>query len=329
MHGLSHTMTIFLLLIGLGLLVAGGELLVRGAVRLAERFGLSPLLIGLTLVGFGTSTPELVTSLQAAFKGSPGIAVGNVVGSNTANILLILGVAALLFPVAVAKGTFKRDGLVLAAASLACLGAVLMGGLTPVIGAVFLAALIAYIGFAFWQERNVEAVPASGATGAPPVPPGKGGIALDIVFVIAGLALTIAGARFAVDGAITLARMFDVSETLIGLTVVAVGTSLPELVTSVMAALKRQGDIAFGNIVGSNIYNVFGILGVTALVKPIPVPPEIAAFDIWIMLGATALLILFAISRWRIGRIEGAVLLAAYVAYTAWLILTATGQNPA
>ncbi|MFN3312760.1 MAG: calcium/sodium antiporter [Hyphomonas sp.] len=322
-------MTILLLLIGLGLLVAGGELLVRGAVRLAERFGLSPLLIGLTLVGFGTSTPELVTSLQAAFKGSPGIAVGNVVGSNTANILLILGIAALIFPVAVAKGTFKRDGLVLALASLACLGAVLMGGLTPIIGAVFVAALAGYILFAFWQERNVETAPASGTGGVTPVAPNKGGIALDIVLVVAGLALTILGARFAVDGAITLARMFDVSETLIGLTVVAVGTSLPELVTSVMAALKRQGDIAFGNIVGSNIYNVFGILGVTAMVKPIPVPPEIAAFDIWIMLGATALLILFAVSRWRIGRIEGAVLLASYVAYTAWLVLTATGQNPA
>lgn len=320
-------MTILLLLIGLGLLVAGGELLVRGAVRLAERFGLSSLLIGLTLVGFGTSTPELVTSLQAAFKGSPGIAVGNVVGSNTANILLILGVAALIFPVAVARGTFMRDGLVLAFASLACLGAVLTGGLTPILGAVFVAALAGYILSAFWQERIVVAAPASG--NVTQVQPSKSGIALDIVFVIAGLALTIAGARFAVDSAITLARMFDVSETLIGLTVVAVGTSLPELVTSVMAALKRQGDIAFGNIVGSNIYNVFGILGVTAMVKPIPVPPEIAAFDIWIMLGATALLILFAVSRWRIGRIEGGVLLAAYVAYTAWLVLTASGQNPA
>ncbi len=320
-------MTILLLLIGLGLLVAGGELLVRGAVRLAERFGLSSLLIGLTLVGFGTSTPELVTSLQAAFKGSPGIAVGNVVGSNTANILLILGVAALIFPVAVARGTFKRDGLVLALSSLACLGAVLMGGLTPILGAVFLAALAGYILFAFWQERTVEAGPTAG--NAAPVPQSKGGIALDIVLVIAGLALTIAGARFAVDGAITLARMFEVSETLIGLTVVAVGTSLPELVTSVMAALKRQGDIAFGNIVGSNIYNVFGILGVTAMVKPVPIPPEIAAFDIWVMLGAAALLILFAVSRWRIGRIEGGVLLAGYVAYTAWLVLTAAGQNPA
>ncbi|MFN7055371.1 calcium/sodium antiporter [Hyphomonas sp.] len=304
-------MSFLFLIFGLALLVAGGEFLVRGAVRLAERLSLSPLLIGLTLVGFGTSTPELVTSLEAAFRGSPGIAIGNVVGSNTANILLILGISALLFPVAVARGTFLRDGIVLSAASLACLGAVLAGQLSPALGAAFVTALAGYIFFAFRQERQAPASGAGPEAEALAATATRRHIALDLLLVAGGLALTILGARFAVDGAISLARMFSVSETIIGLTVVAVGTSLPELVTSVMAAIKRQGDIAFGNIVGSNIYNVFGILGVTAMVKPIPVPAEIAAFDIWVMLGATALLLAFSVSRWRIGRIEGGVLLAA------------------
>lgn len=313
-------MTILFLLLGLVLLVAGGELLVRGAVQLAQKFRISPLLIGLTLVGFGTSTPELVTSLQAAFAGSPGIAVGNVVGSNIANILLILGISAIIFPIAVARGTFKRDGIVLALSTLMCLGAVLYGQLTPVLGAVFVAALGGYIYFAFRQERqsNAAADAAAGTiTDAPK--PSPAGIALDLVFVIGGLALTILGARFLVTSAIDIARDFNVSETIIGLTIVAVGTSLPELVTSVMAALRKHGDIAFGNIVGSNIYNVLGILGVTAMVKPIPVPPQIASLDIWVMIAATVLLFMTATSRWRIGRVEGGIMLAAYVGYCVWL----------
>ncbi|MCU0730510.1 MAG: calcium/sodium antiporter [Hyphomonas sp.] len=318
-------MTILLLIVGLVFLVAGGELLVRGAVQLAQKFRISPLLIGLTLVGFGTSTPELVTSLQAAFAGSPGIAVGNVVGSNTANILLILGITALIFPVAVARDTFRRDGVVLGLSTLMCLGAVLYGQLTPLLGAIFVASLAGYIIYAFRQERqsNAAADAAAGiATAAPG--PSLGGIALDLVFVIGGLALTILGARFLVTSAIDIARDFNVSETVIGLTIVAVGTSLPELVTSVMAALRKHSDIAFGNIVGSNIYNVFGILGVTAIIKPIDVPPQIASLDIWVMLAATVLLFITATSRWRIGRVEGGIMLAAYVAYSIWLGMNAS-----
>lgn len=313
-------MTILFLLLGLVLLVAGGELLVRGAVQLAQKFRISPLLIGLTLVGFGTSTPELVTSLQAAFAGSPGIAVGNVVGSNIANILLILGITALIFPVVVARETFKRDGIVLAIGTLMCLGAVLYGQLTPLLGAVFVAALAGYIYFAFRQERqsNAAADAAAGIVNDSPKP-SVPGIALDLLFVVGGLALTILGARFLVTSAIDIARDFNVSETVIGLTIVAVGTSLPELVTSVMAALRKHSDIAFGNIVGSNIYNIFGILGVTAIIKPIDVPPQIASLDIWVMIGATVLLFLTATSRWRIGRVEGGVMLAAYVGYSVWL----------
>jgi len=313
-------MTILFLLLGLVLLVAGGELLVRGAVQLAEKFRISPLLIGLTLVGFGTSTPELVTSLQAAFAGSPGIAVGNVVGSNTANILLILGITALIFPVTVAKATFKRDGLALTISAAMCLGAVLYGHLTPLLGALFVASLGGYVYYAFQQERqsNAAADLAAGITVEAPRP-SAGLIALDLLFVIGGLALTIFGARFLVSSAIDIARDFNVSETVIGLTIVAVGTSLPEFVTSVMAAFRKHSDIAFGNIVGSNIYNIFGILGVTAIIKPIDVPAQIAVLDIWVMLAATALLLIAATSRWRIGRIEGGLMLAGYIGYSLWL----------
>lgn len=317
-------MTLLCLALGLVLLVAGGELLVRGAVQLAQKFRISPLLIGLTLVGFGTSTPELVTSLQAAFAGSPGIAVGNVVGSNLANILLILGVAALIGPITIARETFRRDGIVLAVATLMCVAAVLVGRLTPWIGALFVLSLASYILFAFWQERRTNA--AADAAGAPvsdaPKPTAPL-ILLDLAFVVAGLLLTILGARLLVSSAIEIATQFHVSQTIIGLTIVAVGTSLPELVTSVMAALRKQGDIAFGNIVGSNIYNVFGILGVTAMVKPIEVPAEIANFDIWVMLAATVLLFGVAISRWKITRLEGGAMLAGYTAYVGWLGLNA------
>lgn len=311
------------LVLGLILLVAGGELLVKGAVKLAQRFNISPLLIGLTLVGFGTSTPELVTSLQAAFAGSPGIAIGNVVGSNIANILFILGTAALIFPIAVGKETFRRDGFVLASATLLCLGAVLLGSFTRWMGAVFVLGLASYILFAFQQDRRAN-TPAMTGEASPGARPTAGAIALDLVLVAAGLGMTMLGARFLVSGAIDLARIFSLSETIIGLTIVAVGTSLPELVTSVMASLRKQGDIAFGNIVGSNIYNVLGILGVTAIVKPIAVPAEIMQLDIWVMLAATVLLFIAAVSRWRIGRAEGGFMLLAYGAYVTWLALNAS-----
>lgn len=317
----------FFVLAGLAGLVFGGDLLVRGAVDLARRIGLSPLIIGLTLVGFGTSTPELVTSLRAAFVGSPGIAVGNVVGSNIANILLILGFAAVLSPLAIEKSSFMRDGTVLALSTLMCLGAVQFGHLSPVIGAVFVLTLVGYLVFTITRERRAGTQPAaSDVPGVEPVPVADS-LWKDLAFVILGLALTILGARFLVSGAIEIADAFGVSEAIIGLTIVAVGTSLPELVTTVAAARRGQSDIAFGNIVGSNIFNVLFILGATALIHPIDVPASIIRFDIWVMVAVTALLLLVASTRWRINRIEGALLLAAYVAYTAWLVRPALGQG--
>ncbi len=307
-------MLILELLAGLALLLVGGESLVRGAAGFAARMGVSPLLIGLTVVGFGTSTPELVTSLEAAFAGSPGIAIGNVVGSNTANVLLILGITALLAPIPVERRAFLGDGTVVALAALACLGVVLVGSLERASGVVLVALLIAYIVYAARRER----VEVSAGTDDVVIPTGMGTPAA-LAFALGGLALTILGARLLVGGAIELAALAGVSDTLIGLTVVAVGTSLPELATSLMAAIRRQPEIAFGNIVGSNIYNVLGILGVTAIVHPIPVPPVIAAFDIWVMLAATAALAAAAVTGWRITRREGAAMLVAYAVYIAVL----------
>ncbi|MEX2629908.1 MAG: calcium/sodium antiporter [Tistlia sp.] len=309
---------------GLVCLLAGGDALVRGAVALARRLGISPLLIGLVLVGFGTSTPELMTSLEAAFLGAPGIAIGNVVGSNTCNILLILGLGALLRPIAVAPAAFRRDGSVMALAALACLTLAFTGTLEPVIGLGFLLVLAVYLVFSYRQERTVGGASAElhrqEAASVPTAaiePPSRLPLALLLAF--GGLAGVLFGARLLVGGALEVAREAGLSETVLGLTLVAVGTSLPELAATLVAALRRQGDVALGNIVGSNIFNVFGILGVTAIVEPIPVPPQILAFDVWVMLAATAALIAAALLWRRLGRLLGLGFLAAYGAYLAVL----------
>ncbi|WP_336986247.1 calcium/sodium antiporter [Altererythrobacter aquiaggeris] len=313
-------MTIFLIFVGLVLLAIGGDVLVRGAVAISARLGVSPLLAGLTIVGFGTSTPELVTSLFAAFEGAPGIAVGNIVGSNIANILLILGVSALILPLAINPAAFRRDGLALAVATLACLVAVLLGSLSRPVGFALLALLIGYIVWAYRSERrhpDAEAEMHEHVV-ADVTSPGMG-LFTALGLAAAGIIGTIIGARLLVDGAIEIARDFGVTETVIGLTVVAVGTSLPELVACVIAALRRHADVALGNIIGSNIYNVLGILGVTAVAHPITIPPEIAAFDIWILLGTTALLGLFLRTGWKLRRWEGGVFLVVYAGYVGYL----------
>ncbi|MBB4285507.1 calcium/sodium antiporter [Roseospira goensis] len=312
-------MSLAMLLIGgVVCLVVGGESLVRGAVAVARHMGVSPLLIGLTLVGFGTSTPELVTSLQAAAAGSPGVAVGNVIGSNIANILLILGVAALVRPVMASPAAFRRDGPMVVLAALAALAVVVIGEVGRAVGAALVAVLVVYVVATYLLERRAAAADAGAvmhaaeadAALAPPA-----GLAGAIGYLVGGLALTVLGARLLVDGAIGLAADLGVSDTLVGLTLVAVGTSLPELVTSVIAALRGQSDVAFGNIIGSNIVNILGILGLTAVVVPIPIPPEVAAVDIWVMLAATGALLAAVVSGWRVTRLEGAVLLAGYAIY--------------
>lgn len=315
-------MTIILIIVGLVLLAVGGDVLVRGAVAVSERMGVSPLLAGLTIVGFGTSMPELVTSLFAAFDGAPGIAVGNVVGSNIANILLILGISALILPLAIDPAAFRRDGLALAVATLACLGAVTMGVLSRPVGLVLLALLVVYIVWAYRSEKlQPDAESAMHEHVVADVKPEGMGLIAALGLAAVGIIGTIIGARLLVDGAIEIARDFGVTETVIGLTVVAIGTSLPELVACVIAALRRHADVALGNVIGSNIYNVLGILGMTAVVHPIEVPAEIATFDIWVLLGVTALLGLFLRTGWTLKRWEGGVFLAIYVTYIAYLTL--------
>ena len=314
-------MTILQLLFGLVLLVAGGEALVRGSVAVAQRLGVSPMLIGLTLVGFGTSTPELVTSLQAALIGAPGVAIGNVVGSNIANILLILGISAIILPMATTKEAFRRDGPVLIGASVLMVAAVLAGSLARWVGVVFLVLLAAYTVYTYFTERDdgspSATVHAAEAGSVADLPPRTMGFGLGGLFIVGGIAGVVYGASLLVDAALVIARAAGLSEAVIGLTLVAVGTSLPELVTSVMAAIRKQTDVAFGNIIGSNIFNILGIAGVTAVVTPISIPPEIAGFDIWVMLATALLLAAFAVTGWRVNRWEGAALLGCYAAYLA------------
>ncbi len=324
-------MEIWLALIGgFVLLVAGGELLVRGAVQVASRLGVSPLVIGLTLVGFGTSAPELVTSVQAAINGSPGIAYGNVVGSNIANLLLILGTSALLTPIMVASMALKRDGAVMLVVTLLFAGLAATMPMNQVIGAGFLVLLASYIYFAFRQESQPSAATNHGAAyekgaaaqsvdaGLTPKP-SVGSIVLPILIAIVGLGLVVAGGYFLVNGAVALARLWGISETVIGLTIVAVGTSLPELVTSIMAAIRKQTDVALGNIIGSNIYNTLGIAGTTALISPSVVPREIVTSDNLVMIVASVVVIALAYTGRKIARWEGLLLLAGYIGYLVWL----------
>lgn len=310
---------------GFVLLVLGGESLVRGSVALAQRLRVSSLLIGLTLVGFGTSTPELVTSVKAALAGSPGIAVGNVVGSNVANILLILGVAAVIRPVRAQPEAFYRDGSMLMLSTLACVAMCLAGVVGGLAGTALVSLLAGYLVFTYWKERtHPDASAAMHASEAQSRMPAFRSVWLNLLFAIGGIVLTILGAQLLVDNAVVLARSLAVSEAIIGLTIVAVGTSLPELVTSVLASWRNQSDVALGNVVGSNIFNVLGVLGVTAVVQPLVVPAQILDFDLWVMLGATALLLAFAITGWRLTRIEGLIFLGSYAAYLAWLGNAAT-----
>lgn len=306
---------------GLALLLGGGEALVRGAVALATRLGVSKLIIGLTLVGFGTSTPELVASLQAALAGSPGVAVGNVVGSNIANILLILGLSVVILPVATQGDAFRRDGSVLVAATLFLLVAALWGGVGRIAGATFLGCLLAYTVATYLSERRQPASPTWTDAAATPDGGSTGpSLSAALALAVGGIAGVVIGAGLLVDAAIVIARGAGLSETVIGLTLVAVGTSLPELVTGVMAALRRQGDVVFGNIVGSNIFNILGIVGVTSLVTPLKVPAQIRGVDIWVMVAATLLLVVFAVTGRRLSRREGIVFLLAYVAYITMLL---------
>ena len=308
---------------GLALLALGGEGVIRGAVGIARRLGLSELLIGLTLVGFGTSSPELITSIDAALVGSPGIALGNVLGSNIGNILLILAVVLLIKPIAVNPAAVGRDGVIALVVSIGLAAlALTFGELNRMIGLLLLAGLAIYV-FAVWRiERRGGVAAEMHVESSHTHDPAPQALWLSALFVTAGLGLLMLGANFLVTGAVATARIAGLSETVIGLTIVAIGTSLPELVATLAAALKGRSDVAFGNIVGSNIYNILGILGLTALIHPLPIPKDVGLLDWGALIGSAALLLVFALTGRRLTRLEGLAFLAGYVTYIFFLLTT-------
>lgn len=297
---------------GLVLLTIGAEYLVRGAISLANRLGMPPLLIGLTVVGFGTSMPELLVSLQAALGGAPAIAVGNVVGSNTANILLILGVAAAISPIAARIPNLNRDLVMMLVAAVVMLGLGFWGVVDFWLGLTSFAVLAAYLSWVTHTDRR--RMSEEEAELVVKIAGWK-----EAVFIVGGLGALFFGADLLIDAATAIARSFGISEAVIGLTIVAVGTSLPELATSVVAAFRRHAEVALGNVVGSNIFNILGILGITAMVVPVPVEDSIASFDVPFMLAVSVALIALILISGRIGRGAGAVMLVVYTGYVAWL----------
>ncbi len=322
-------LTSVLLLVGLILLVIGGELLVRGAVRIAAFLGMSPMLVGLTVVGMGTSAPELAASVQASLAGSPGIALGNIVGSNIANLLLILGISAVLAPLAVQRGVLWRDGGVGVLATLAMIAAGYTLGLDRIVGTLFLCATAGYIYYAYSQERAGaahgaaydKAMAAEEADPAlVPLDHPSGSLIMAILTVMAGLVVIVGGGKLLVDNAIVIAADLGVTDAVIGLTVVAVGTSLPELVTSVIAALRKHSEIALGNVLGSNIFNMLFIGGATGLMAPAAIPETILRLDLWLALAAALAVMLFAYTGGRLSRREGVILVGLYAAYTLFTV---------
>jgi cation:H+ antiporter len=326
-------MTYVYLIAGLVLLVAGAEVLVRGAAKLAAQFGIPPLVIGLTVVAFGTSAPETAVSVQSALNGSGDLAIGNVIGSNIANVLLILGITALVAPLIVSRQLIRLDVPIMIGASLITFGLARDGELSRLDGALLLGGVLAYTGFLIYNARKDKGADDDEFArefGLDEQPKPYAWV-VNLGLIIAGLVLLVAGSDFLVEGAVQLARALGLSELVIGLTVVAVGTSLPELATSIIAAIKGERDIAVGNIVGSNIFNLLCVLGLASLVAPaaIMVSPNALAFDFPVMIAVAVACLPIFFSGYRINRWEGLLFLGYYVAYTLYLVLFSTGRPQA
>jgi cation:H+ antiporter len=302
---------------GFVLLLGSAEVLLRGSVAIARRFNLSTLIIGMTIVAFGTSLPELVVSLDAAFAGAPDIAVGNIVGSNIANLLLIIGISGLVFPIAARDRPLLRDGFTLLAVSLLFAALLWHGVIGRGVGAALLIALLIFLVWSYWQETHGDTSLAAEtlAQEAAEVEglPGRSWVVWGAV--IAGLAGIMLGADLLVEGSVAVARAAGVSEAVIGLSLVAVGTSLPELAASLVAAVRGHSDIAVGNVVGSNLFNMLCVGGSVAVAAPLTVAGQIQGFDVWIMLAATLAFIPFLLKRLRFGRLMGAAFVGAYATY--------------
>lgn len=305
---------------GFIILTLGAEALVRGASAIALRLGITPLIIGLTIVAFGTSAPELAVSVKSALAGNSGIALGNVIGSNIANIGLILAITALIRPIQVQSQMVKRDIPLMILASMLFWGLLLDGELSLIDGVVLLSLLIGYLVFSYRSSKDAN-------EDGEIIEEGPKNPLLSAAFIVVGIGMLVGGGIIFVDGAVELAKVFGVSEVIIGLTIVAIGTSMPELVTSVLAALKGQSDIAIGNVVGSNLFNILGILGVTAIVHPVSAQ-GFQSFDFIVMLALAVIILPFAWSGLRIGRREGTVLLLSYLGYMGYLVNHASTQAP-
>ena len=316
-------MPIILFLVGLGLLVVGAEALVRGASRIALAAGISPLVIGLTVVAFGTSAPELAVTTSASLRGEPDLALGNVVGSNIFNILVVLGASALVAPLVVSRRLVRLEVPLLTVSAVLVLALALDGGISRIEGVFLLAGAVAYTGMLILQGREEVDLD----VGEPPR--GLRGALFDGLFIAVGLVLLVLGSRWLVDGATIFATALGVSELIVGLTIVAAGTSLPELATSVVATFRGQRDMAVGNIVGSNLFNVLLILGAAAAVAPEGVPASAAAvrFDIPVMVAVSVACLPVFFSGFRIARWEGALFLGYYLAYTGYIVLAATHHD--
>ncbi len=324
-----NTGSVALFVLGLVLLIVGAEGLVRGSSRLARRLGVPSLIIGLTIVAFGTSSPEVLVSVQAAIAGRPDIALGNVVGSNIFNVLFILGVSALVSPLIVSEQLVRSDvPIMIGVSSLAMLFA-MNGRLGRAEGALLLLLLVLYVGFLVWLARRQSPAPVEAVGQGPPPPRPRTRwqqLFIDGVLIVLGLVLLVAGSRWLVLGAVEIARALGVSELVIGLTIVAAGTSLPEVATSVVASIRKERDIAVGNIIGSNIFNLLGVLGCAALVAKggINVPEAALTFDMPVMITVSMACLPVFFAGFRIDRWEGAIFLSYYVAYITFLILDAT-----
>ena len=323
------------LIAGLVLLVWSADRFIDGASATARHFGMSPLLVGMVIVGFGTSAPEMVVSVLAAMDNSPGIALGNAYGSNITNIALILGVTALISPIAVQKQIVRTEMPMLLGVTALAAWQLWDGMLSLTDGIVLLVMLAAYMTWTIWQNlKGTEQLAAEFdekvEKATPPAPLYK-----SIFWLVLGLVLLVLSSRLLVWGAVTIAQGLGVSDLIIGLTVVAVGTSLPELASSIAAARKGEHEIALGNVIGSNMFNTLAVVGLAAVIHPMQISPEVLRRDVAIMAALTVLLLIFCIGqrtrhgqhvKWRdgrIGRVKGGVLLAVYLAYTAYLIFTA------
>jgi cation:H+ antiporter len=324
---MDPTVTVMFLL-GLVLLVGGAEFLVRGAAQLAAAVGISPLIIGLTVVAFGTSAPELAVSMRSAMSGQAGadIAVGNVVGSNIFNVLFILGLSAAIAPLVVSQRLVRVDVPLMIGASVLLLLLALDGKIGRLDGALLFTGILVYTLFAILQgRRESQAVAAEYAGEFSARPRTPAGYLINLGYIVGGLALLVLGAHWLVDAAVDIARAFGVSELVIGLTIVAAGTSLPEVATSVMASIKGERDIAVGNIVGSNLFNILSVLGLAALVAPdgVNVAPSALRFDIPIMIAVAFACLPIFFTGYAIARWEGLLFLGYYALYTTFLVAAA------